>query len=149
MLTLKKNIDDKAIYREWLDVSSETLRRETNRVALQAFPPTVADWSAGNRPTFDTDHEQDLGGATSTIFAVDREKPLYPWVHMTGTQPHQIRATKPHGLLVFPIGSKTVFTRNPVNHPGFRPTGDVDRIQDAEYPKVLEAVAEAGERATS
>lgn len=147
MIVLTKNFDDKAVFNGWLDATSDALRREVNRVSLQAFPPTVADWQAQNRPDFQTEHNQSGADATSTITAIDQDKPLYPWVHITGTRPHQIRATKPHGLLVFPIGTKTVFTSNPVNHPGFKPTGEVEQIQNDEYPKVADAMIKAGSRA--
>jgi hypothetical protein len=38
-----------------------------------------------------------------------------------GTQPHVIRATKSHGLLVWNGGGGTVFAYGSVNHPGTQP----------------------------
>lgn len=45
----------------------------------------------------------------------------YADVIESGSRPHVIRATRAHGFLVFEIGGETVFTRNPVQHPGTRP----------------------------
>lgn len=148
-LVLKENINPDAIFDDWLDGASGAMKREVNRVSLQQFPTTVSGWSSQNKPDFQTDHNRTTTGARSTITAVDQRKPLYPWVHITGTKPHIIRATKPHGLLVFPIGGRTVFTRRPINHPGFKSTGEVERIQREEYPKVEKAVEKAGANAVN
>lgn len=50
-----------------------------------------------------------------------------------GSPPHQIRARKVHGLLVFDIGGETVFTSKPVNHPGNDPKPWWDRALAATW----------------
>ena len=61
---------------------------------------------------------------------------MFKWVHQTGTRPHVIRPTKPHGLLVWEGPRGTVFHRGPVNHPGFKSSGEYDRILVEEPDKI-------------
>jgi len=144
-LRIKKNLDDKRLYDTWLDASQDSLRSESERVKDRRFVPLVARWQSQNKTRFNAEHQKSTNGAKSTIFADDQSKPLFPWVHMTGVRPHVIRATKPHGLLVFRArNGNTVFTKRPINHPGFKPTGEVDKINREELPTIAKAVSKAG-----
>lgn len=116
-----------------------SLHNEIKRVRKDRFSPIVSRWSTPNRTTFKSEKFTPRRGARSTITAFDKEegKPLFKWVHQTGTRPHVIRATKPHGLLVFEGRRGTVFTRKPINHPGFNSSGEHDAIIREEPPKII------------
>lgn len=58
-----------------------------------------------------------------------------------GSPPHEIRATRAHGLLVFEIGGVTVFTQKPVNHPGNAPNPWWDRALRANFEPNLRYAA--------
>lgn len=145
-LRLVKNIDDKAIFDDWLNATRVALHDEGKRINQEEFQPLGRRFSAKNRPSILTKSKKLANGGRTRIEVLDSEpnKPLFKWLHITGTKPHTIRPTKPHGLLVFPIGDRTVFTRKPVRHPGFKPTGNVERIQNEQYPKVQIATGKAG-----
>lgn len=129
--------------------AQNSLHDEIKRVRRERFSPIVANWSTPNRTTFKSEKFTPTNGARSTITAFDKEdgKPLFKWVHQTGTKPHVIRATKAHGLLVFQgRNNRTVFTRKPVNHPGFKSSGKYDAILREEPPKIIKRLEKDLER---
>jgi len=150
-LRIKQNFNDKRLGKIYLDASRKEWHDQMKRVNRQRLQPLKSGWSIKNRPNILTKSKNTPNGINTQFQVIDREpgKPIFKWVHITGTKRHIIRATKPHGLLVFPINNRTVFTKKPVNHPGFKPTGKVDEIFKEEIPKIREAVRVAGRNAVN
>ena len=120
------------------EASRKIIADETKRIRKERFAPLVRPWSAKNRTSFRVKHFKPRDAALSQIIGTDKEddKPLFGFVHRFGVPPHDIRATKPHGLLVFQINGRTIFTRKTVRHPGYRPSGKYDAILREEPNRV-------------
>lgn len=127
---------DRALY----DGGKQVLAAEVKRIARDRYRPLVRRWQKQNRPKYRTSTKIQAKIVTAKIIEESGDKPIAKWVHRTGTKAHVIRATKPHGLLVFERGGSTVFTRRAVNHPGFSSTGEHDRIEREEPPKIQSAL---------
>jgi len=97
------------------------LQTKTEHMAVRTADGRVKRRTGDYVKTFETTVTPQTG--SQTVLATLR---LFNTKHYAiyieeGTRPHIIRATKPHGLLVFPVNGKTVFTRKPVKHPGTKP----------------------------
>lgn len=139
---LVKGLDTQRLYAASIESGRAILADEMERVKRQRFEPLVRGWQPNNRTSFRVKNLRPLDGAKSQIIGTDKEagKRLFRWVHQTGTRQHVIRPTQPHGLLVFNVGNTTVFTKRPINHPGFASSGRFDAIVREEPSKIRRAL---------
>lgn len=94
------------------------LQRKTERLAARKADGRVKRRTGDYVATFETTVTAKPGSLTTLATLRLFNTKHYAIFIEEGTRAHIIRATKPHGLLVFDVGGATVFTRKPVRHPG-------------------------------
>lgn len=140
MATFKqvKGPNFKKLDKTLIDGGKQVLSAEVKRIARDRYRPLVRRWQKENKPKYRTSTKVKGNIVTAQIIEDSPGKPIAKWVHRTGTRSnYPITPTKPHGLLVFKgRNGKMAFVRGTIMHPGISPSGEHDKIQREEPPKI-------------